>query len=231
MLTAKEGEWDEVEGLDVGADDFLRKPFERIVLVARLHALLRRQERGRPQALSVGAVSLDPVTRHVSAYGRRVTLTPREFSLLEYLMSHANATLAKSEILADVWGSDFDGDQNIVEVYVGYLRKKIDVADEPSIIRTVRGVRLQRARDLMASERRLSIRARLTLIFVFAIALILVFTGVALVHLVHHSLLTQASQPDRRGDGTDPDGASPTRHDGAVRTGWSSPCKATSSSR
>jgi DNA-binding response OmpR family regulator len=139
MLTAKEGEWDEVEGLDVGADDFLRKPFERSVLMARLHALLRRQERGRPQQLSVGAVTLDPVSRHVSAYGRAVTLTPREFSLLEYLLSHANTTLSKSEILSVVWGSDFDGDQNIVEVYVGYLRKKIDIAHEPSVIRTVRG--------------------------------------------------------------------------------------------
>lgn len=139
MLTAKEGEWDEVEGLDVGADDFLRKPFERSVLMARLHALLRRQERGRPQQLSVGAVTLDPVTRHVTAYGRSVTLTPREFSLLEYLLSHANSTLSKAEILSVVWGSDFDGDQNIVEVYVGYLRKKIDIAHEPSVIRTVRG--------------------------------------------------------------------------------------------
>jgi two-component system OmpR family response regulator len=139
MLTAKEGEWDEVEGLDVGADDFLRKPFERSVLMARLHALLRRQERGRPQQLSVGAVTLDPVTRHVTAYGRSVTLTPREFSLLEYLLSHANTTLSKTEILSVVWGSDFDGDQNIVEVYVGYLRKKIDIANEPSVIRTVRG--------------------------------------------------------------------------------------------
>jgi DNA-binding response OmpR family regulator len=139
MLTAKEGEWDEVEGLDVGADDFLRKPFERSVLMARLHALLRRQERGRPQQLTVGAVSLDPVSRHVSVNGRVVSLTPREFSLLEYLMSHANATLTKSDILSTVWGGDFDGDQNIVEVYVGYLRKKIDVANEPSIIRTVRG--------------------------------------------------------------------------------------------
>ena len=139
MLTAKEGEWDEVEGLDVGADDFLRKPFERSVLMARLHALLRREERGRPQQLSVGAVSLDPVSRHVSAYGRTVSLTPREFSLLEYFMTHANSTLSKGDILTTVWGSDFDGDQNIVEVYVGYLRKKIDLSSGPSIIRTVRG--------------------------------------------------------------------------------------------
>ena len=107
--------------------------------MARLHALLRRQERGRPQQLSVGGVSLDPISRHVSSYGRSVSLTPREFSLLEFLMSHANTTLSKSDILLTVWGSDFDGDQNIVEVYVGYLRKKIDAANEPSIIRTVRG--------------------------------------------------------------------------------------------
>lgn len=140
MLTAKEGKWDEVEGLDVGADDFLRKPFERSVLMARVHALLRRQARGRPQTLNVGDVSLDPMRRHVVSHGRKVTLTPREFSLLELLMSRSNTTLTKSEILDVVWGSDFDGDQNIVEVYVGYLRRKIDVATQPSIIRTVRGV-------------------------------------------------------------------------------------------
>ena len=139
MLTAKEGEWDEIEGLDVGADDFLRKPFERRVLMARIHALLRRGERGRPQQLNVGDVSLDPESRHVLSHGRPVTLTPREFSLLECLMAHANATLTKAEILSAVWGEDFNGDQNIVEVYVGYLRKKIDVANRPSIIRTVRG--------------------------------------------------------------------------------------------
>lgn len=140
MLTAKEGEWDEVEGLDVGADDFLRKPFERSVLIARVHALLRRQERGRPQQLSLGHVSLNRVTREVVAYRRPVTLTPREFSLLEFLMSHPNVTFSKAEILDMVWGSGFDGDQNIVEVYVGYLRRKIDNPTQPSIIRTVRGL-------------------------------------------------------------------------------------------
>ncbi len=140
MLTAKEGDWDEVEGLDVGADDFLRKPFERSVLMARLHALLRRQERGRPQVLRARDLLLDPLTRRVQAYGRAVTLTPREFSLLELLMSHVNVTVAKSTILDTVWGSGFDGDQNIVEVYVGYLRRKIDLATQPSLIHTVRGV-------------------------------------------------------------------------------------------
>ena len=79
------------------------------------------------------------MSRHVTSHGHGVTLTPREFSLLEYLLSHANSTLSKTEILSVVWGSDFDGDQNIVEVYVGYLRKKIDISHEPSVIRTVRG--------------------------------------------------------------------------------------------
>jgi DNA-binding response OmpR family regulator len=140
MLTAKEGQWDEVEGLDVGADDFLRKPFERSVLMARLHALLRREERGRPRVLNVGDVTLDPMSRHVTSYGRAVTLTPREFSLLELLMSRAEKAVSKADILNIVWGSDFDGDQNIVEVYVGYLRRKIDEPTRPSVIRTVRGV-------------------------------------------------------------------------------------------
>ena len=140
MLTAKDGELDEVEGLDVGADDFLRKPFENAILMARIHALLRRHERGRPQRLVVGPVSLDPMRRSVTSHGRDVTLTPREFALLEFLMSHAGDSLAKTEILHAVWGNDFDGDPNIVEVYIGYLRRKIDAPPEPSVIRTVRGV-------------------------------------------------------------------------------------------
>ncbi len=140
MLTAKDGELDEVEGLEVGADDFLRKPFERSVLIARIHALLRRQALGVPQHLVVGTVSLDPLHRDVVSNGVNVTLTPREFALLEYLMSNAGESLAKSDILNAVWGSAFDGDPNIVEVYVGYLRRKIDLTDAPSIIHTVRGV-------------------------------------------------------------------------------------------
>lgn len=140
MLTAKDGELDEVEGLEVGADDFLHKPFERSILIARVNALLRRQALGRPQQLVVGFVSLDPLRRKVVSSGRSVALTPREFALLEYLMSNAGVSLAKSDILRAVWGSDFDGDPNIVEVYIGYLRRKIDVADAASIIRTVRGV-------------------------------------------------------------------------------------------
>ena len=140
MLTAKDGELDEVEGLEVGADDFLHKPFERSILIARVNALLRRHALGRPQPLVVGPVSLDPLRRQVVSNGRGVALTPREFALLEYLMSNAGVSLAKSDILRAVWGSDFDGDPNIFEVYIGYLRRKIDTVDVPSIIRTVRGV-------------------------------------------------------------------------------------------
>jgi DNA-binding response OmpR family regulator len=140
ILTAKEGELDEVEGLDVGADDYLRKPFENSIFLARIHALLRRHERGRPKPLTIGAVELDPLHRSVVSFGRNVSLTPREFTLLEYLMGHPDETLAKSQILHAVWGSGFDGDPNIVEVYVGYLRRKIDLAPNQSMIRTVRGV-------------------------------------------------------------------------------------------
>jgi two-component system OmpR family response regulator len=140
MLTAKDGELDEVEGLEVGADDFLHKPFERSILIARINALLRRHERGRPQQLVVGPVTLDPMRRTVESSRRVITLTPREFALLEYLMTHAGTTLAKTQILDAVWGGNFDGDPNIVEVYIGYLRRKIDSPPQPSIIRTVRGV-------------------------------------------------------------------------------------------
>jgi DNA-binding response OmpR family regulator len=140
MLTAKDGELDEVEGLEVGADDFMHKPFENSILVAHLHALLRRYDRGRPQPLIVGPISLDPLRRSVTSYGRDVTLTPREFALLEFLMGRVNEPLAKSEILHAVWGGGFDGDPNIVEVYIGYLRRKIDLAPYESVIRTVRGV-------------------------------------------------------------------------------------------
>ncbi len=139
ILTAKEGDLDEVEGFEVGADDFLRKPFEPLILLARIQALLRRRDRERPQPLVVGGLSLDPLSRRVTVEGREVTLTPREFSLLEHLLGRGGP-IQKTEILSAVWGPDFDGDPNIVEVYIGYLRRKLDREGEPSLIRTVRGV-------------------------------------------------------------------------------------------
>jgi DNA-binding response OmpR family regulator len=140
MLTAKDGELDEVEGLEVGADDYLRKPFEQSILMARISALLRRRDRDRFQLVSVGDVTLDSLRRTVTSAGREAALTPREFALLEFLMSNVDRTLVKGDILSAVWGADFDGDPNIVEVYIGYLRRKIDHPGRASIIQTVRGV-------------------------------------------------------------------------------------------
>jgi len=140
MLTAKEGELDEVEGLEVGADDFLRKPFENAVLVARIQALLRRQDRGRPKDLVAGHITIDPLLRRVTVDNAVVTFTPREYALLHFLLCRANTSVSKADILEHVWGAGFDGDPNIVEVYIGYLRKKIDLAHQPSVIATVRGV-------------------------------------------------------------------------------------------
>jgi len=147
MLTAKVGEFDEAEALDTGADDFLSKPFSFVVLVARIRALLRRGRRERPAVLVAGDLTLDPAEHRCRRGTVTVELTPREFSLLEYLMRFAGEAVAKREILAHVWGEDFEGDPNIVEVYVGYLRKKIDHAFDRTSIETVRGVGYRLAAD------------------------------------------------------------------------------------
>lgn len=139
MLTAKDGEYDEAEALDTGADDFLRKPFSFVVLVARLHALLRRGSPERPAVLSVGTLTLDPAAREVRRGSVSISLTPREYSLLEYFVRHPNDVLSKAEIISHVWDWDFEGEPNIVEVYVGYLRKKIDAPFGLATLRTVRG--------------------------------------------------------------------------------------------
>lgn len=139
MLTAKNGEYDEAEALDTGADDFLSKPFSFVVLLARLRALMRRGSPERPSVLSVGSLTMDPSRHEVRRGSTRVDLTPREYALLEYLMRHPEDTLAKSEIIGHVWDWEFDGDPNIVEVYVGYLRKKIDAPFGLDTILTVRG--------------------------------------------------------------------------------------------
>ena len=139
MLTAKDGEWDEAEALDTGADDFLSKPFSFVVLVARLRALLRRGSGPRPTVLEVGDLRLDPATREVHRGEEPVVLTAREFALLEHLMRHDDQVVSKAALLEEVWGAEADGDPNLVEVYVGYLRRKIDQPFGRHSLVTVRG--------------------------------------------------------------------------------------------
>jgi DNA-binding response OmpR family regulator len=139
MLTAKDGELDEAEALDTGADDYLSKPFSYVVLVARLRALLRRGGRERPAVLQAGDLSLDPATHRVLRGDREVPLTRRQFSVLEYLMRRVGEPVSKSDILDHVWDFAFDGDPNIVEVYIRHLRRKID---EPFGRRAIQTIRL-----------------------------------------------------------------------------------------
>jgi len=139
MLTAKDGEYDEAEALDTGADDFLSKPFSFVVLLARLRALMRRGLAERPAILSVGTLTMDPSTHEVRRGNTSIAVTPREYSLLEYFMRHPVDVLPKDDILGHVWDWEFDGDPNIIEVYVGYLRKKIDAPFGLNTLQTVRG--------------------------------------------------------------------------------------------
>jgi two-component system, OmpR family, response regulator len=135
VVSAKDGEYDQADALDLGADDFLAKPFSFVVLLARLRALVRRGLAPRPSVLVAGQVSLDPAARSVSLAGVEVELTRREFRLLEYLMAHVDRTVTKTELLEHVWDAGPDADPNLVQVYVGYLRRKLGV----EVIRTVRG--------------------------------------------------------------------------------------------
>jgi DNA-binding response OmpR family regulator len=139
MLTAKNGEYDEAEALDTGADDFLAKPFSFVVLVARLRALLRRGRLPRAAPLEIGDLALDPATRGCTRGDASIELTAREFALLEALMRRPGVVVSKLELLDEVWGPDFTGDPNIVEVYVGYLRRKIDAPFACATLQTVRG--------------------------------------------------------------------------------------------
>ncbi len=140
MLTAKDGEYDEADAFDLGADDYLVKPFSFVVLLARLRALLRRAGESRPAVLTVGDLSLDPARHRVHRAGTEVTLTPREFGVLEYLMRHAGEVVTKTDILRAVWDAHYEGEVNVVEVYVGYLRRKIDAPFGVHSIETLRGV-------------------------------------------------------------------------------------------
>jgi len=139
MLTAKDGEWDEAESLDTGADDFLSKPFSFVVLAARLRALARRTQQPRPATLTAGTLVLDPATRLCSRGDAPVELTAREFSLLDALLRRNGDIAPKPALLDEVWGHDFAGDPNIIEVYVGYLRRKIDEPFGLKTLLTVRG--------------------------------------------------------------------------------------------
>lgn len=147
MLTAKDGVYDQREAFDLGADDYMTKPFSFVVLVARLRALIRRGRPERPVVLAAGDLTLDPARRRVERAGVVVTLTPREYGLLELLMHRRGEVLSKGRILDAVWDPAFDGDPNIVEVYIRYLRRKIDVPSGRHAIQTVRGVGYRLAED------------------------------------------------------------------------------------
>jgi two-component system OmpR family response regulator len=140
MLTARDQVSDRIRGLDVGADDYLIKPFAFGELVARLRALLRRRPRERPAVLRVGDVELDPAAHTVSRAGQEVELTAREFALLRFMMENPTEVLTRTRLLEHVWDENYDGTGNLVDVYVGYLRKKLERPFGRSLIRTVRGV-------------------------------------------------------------------------------------------
>ncbi len=141
ILTARDEVDSRVRGLELGADDYLSKPFDLAELMARVHALVRRAElRHGDMSLSAGDLALDPLKREVPRNGKRIDLSPREFSLLEFLMRNAGRTVSRSRIAEAVWNYQFDTETNVVDVYINYLRKKLAVKDQPTLIQTVRGV-------------------------------------------------------------------------------------------
>jgi len=143
MVSAKDGPYDQADGLDYGADDYLTKPFDYVVLLARLRALLRRQSDPRPPVLTHGDVALDPATREVTLGGEPVALSRREHELLEFFLRHPDRVVTKTELLDRVWDARGVGyEPNTVEVYVGYLRRKLG----PGLIETVRGAGYRLAR-------------------------------------------------------------------------------------
>ncbi len=152
MLTAKDGEYDEAEALDTGADDFLSKPFSFVVLVARLRALLRRGGSRPAESYAVGDLTIDLAVHDCHRGDDSIDLTPREFSLLTALLRRQGDVAPKPDLLSEVWGADFTGDPNIVEVYVRYLRRKLDAPYERASIQTVRGVGYRLVDDRESSE-------------------------------------------------------------------------------
>jgi two-component system OmpR family response regulator len=140
MLTAKDGEFDQADAFDLGADDYITKPFSFVVLLARLRSLTRRAISERPVVYEVGDLVLDPARHAVWRAGTDIVLTPREFALLEYLMLNSGQALSKEQIADHVWDSAFDGDLNVIEVYIHYLRTKIDAPFGVCSIETLRGI-------------------------------------------------------------------------------------------
>ena len=147
MLTAKDGEYDQTDAFDLGADDYLTKPFSFIVLVARLRALVRRAAPHKPPLLTAGTLTVDPSRRLVQRGDKALSLTPREYGVLEYLMRNKNVAVTKADILHNVWDAHYDGPDNVVEVYVGYVRRKIDIPFGTNTIETIRGVGYRLAAD------------------------------------------------------------------------------------
>jgi len=139
VLTARDGVADKVAGLDLGADDYLTKPFSFDEFLARVRALLRRASGQRAPALKLADLTLDPATRTATRGDRRITLTAREYALLEYLLRSVGRVLTRPMIAQHVWGLDFDTESNIIDVYVGYLRRKIDGEGERRLLHTIRG--------------------------------------------------------------------------------------------
>ncbi|MEV5326305.1 response regulator transcription factor [Nonomuraea sp. N2-4H] len=139
MLTAKDGVYDEAEALDNGADDYLAKPFSYVVLLARLRALVRRGGRERPVCITVGDLVIDPAGLRCRRGEVDIALTPKEFAVLHALARRAGEVVSKSDLLAQAWDFSYDGDPNIVEVYISALRRKIDVPFGKTTLITVRG--------------------------------------------------------------------------------------------
>ena len=141
MLTARDAIENRVDGLESGADDYLVKPFAPAELVARVHALLRRVEpKANDQAVQYSDVRLDPLQHEAWRGERKLTLTVTEFNLLDYFLRHPRQVLERNQILMEVWGYDFGGDSNVLEIYISYLRKKLEEESEPRLIHTVRGI-------------------------------------------------------------------------------------------